>query len=83
MFCPKCGIENVENANFCTQCGQGLSPGSEVQQYQQPVPPQMYQQESRPDMKETFKQSAVSGAGTYAGCCIMNALSNMLCDACE
>ena len=85
MFCPKCGSENTDNANFCTQCGQGLSPNAEVQQYQQPGQPQMYQsqQEYRPDMKETFKQSAVSGAGTYAGCCIMNALSNLLCDACE
>ncbi|MBT5026924.1 MAG: zinc-ribbon domain-containing protein [Nitrospinaceae bacterium] len=91
MFCGNCGAENGEGSNFCTKCGTGLSNdpniqtpqqygGSETpQQFQQP--PQQYSQ--RPDMKETFKQSAVSGAGTYAGCCCMNALTNMLCDSCE
>ena len=93
MFCGKCGAENGEESNFCTQCGTGLSPdannqtpqqhgGTEIpQQYRQSPPPQHYNQ--RPDMKETFKQSAVSGAGTYAGCCCMNAVTNMLCDSCE
>ncbi len=88
MFCSSCGSENAEQANFCTKCGNQLNPDAEggqvPQQFQQQPPPQYYQQQQygRPDMKETFKHSAVSGAGTYAGCCCMNALSNLLCDAC-
>ena len=87
MFCGNCGKENTDESNFCTQCGQSLRPNAEIQQYQEPglpskqqPPPSLY---GRPDMKETFKHSAVSGAGTYAGCCCMNALTNLLCDACE
>ncbi len=90
MFCGSCGRENPDESNFCTQCGKALKEGvSEVpQQYQEPGAPQPYQQMppqqyQRPDMKENFKQSAVSGAGTYAGCCCMNALTNLMCDACE
>jgi hypothetical protein len=30
MFCPKCGKENSENANFCANCGQPLRVGSPV-----------------------------------------------------
>ncbi|MCA9483330.1 MAG: zinc-ribbon domain-containing protein [Nitrospina sp.] len=89
MFCPNCGSENPDQANFCTKCGNQINPNAEgqvPQQYQQQPPPQYYQQPppqyGRPDMKETFTHSAVSGAGTYAGCCCMNALSNLLCDAC-
>jgi hypothetical protein len=37
----------------------------------------------QPDLKTTFIHSAASGAGSYAGCCCMNALSNLLCDACD
>jgi uncharacterized membrane protein YvbJ len=92
MFCGNCGIENGEESNFCTKCGTGLKSdpnsqapqqhgGSEISQQFRQLPQQNYNQ--RPDMKETFKQSAVSGAGTYAGCCCMNALTNMLCDSCE
>jgi hypothetical protein len=95
MFCPNCGTENSDQANFCTRCGNQIVDNPEVrtpQEYQQPGPPQQqnpnqqmppgyYQQ--RPDLKNTFVHSATSGAGTYAGCCCMNALSNMLCDACE
>jgi uncharacterized membrane protein YvbJ len=92
MFCSNCGAENGEVANFCTKCGTELKngpsiqppqqqEGSEISQQFRQSPPQYYEQ--RPDMKETFKQSAVSGAGTYAGCCCMNALTNMLCDSCE
>ncbi|MFQ5673245.1 MAG: zinc-ribbon domain-containing protein [Nitrospinales bacterium] len=89
MFCGNCGTENPDEANFCTQCGTPTKndPDSQTpQQYRQPGQPSPYQQSpqfQRPDMKETFKHSAVSGAGTYAGCCCMNALSNMLCDMCE
>ena len=89
MFCGNCGKENADESNFCTQCGQSLRPGEEIQQYRQPEHPSQYQQQSpsfyrnQPDMKETLKQSAVSGAGTYAGCCCMNAITNLLCDACE
>ncbi len=25
MFCPKCGIENVDNAQFCENCGYKLN----------------------------------------------------------
>ena len=94
MFCGNCGADNGDESNFCTQCGNGLkqdpnvqSPqqhsGTEIpQQYRQQPPPQQHFNQ-RPDMKETFKHSAVSGAGTYAGCCCMNALTNMLCDSCE
>ena len=94
MFCGNCGADNGEESNFCTQCGKGLNqdPNAESpqqqgeteipQQYRQSPPPQQYYNQ-RPDMKETFKHSAVSGAGTYAGCCCMNALTNMLCDSCE
>ena len=93
MFCSNCGTENGEAANFCTKCGTGLKDDLNIQTPQQPGGseiPQQYRQsptnqyyDQRPDMKETFKQSAVSGAGTYAGCCCMNALTNMLCDSCE
>ncbi|QPJ62636.1 MAG: zinc-ribbon domain-containing protein [Candidatus Nitronauta litoralis] len=88
MFCPSCGSENSDQANFCTKCGNQINPDADPQvpqQYQQPQPPQHYQQPpqyGRPSMKENFTNSAVSGAGTYAGCCCMNALSNLLCDAC-
>lgn len=89
MFCGNCGTENPDESNFCTQCGTPTKNDPDAQtpqQYRQPGQPSPYQQPSqlqRPDMKETFKHSAVSGAGTYAGCCCMNALSNMLCDMCE
>jgi uncharacterized membrane protein YvbJ len=91
MFCGNCGAENGEGSNFCTKCGTGLNndPNTQTpQQYGGSETPQQFQQapqhyNQRPDMKETFKQSAVSGAGTYAGCCCMNALTNMLCDSCE
>ncbi len=89
MFCPNCGSENPDQANFCTRCGHQLKETVDPQvpqQYQPPQPPQPYQQVpppyGRPDLKETFTHSAVSGAGTYAGCCCMNALGNLLCDAC-
>ncbi len=93
MFCGNCGAENGEESNFCTKCGTGLKNDPNIQipeqlgrseipqQFRQSPPPEYYSQ--RPDMKESFKQSAVSGAGTYAGCCCMNALTNMLCDSCE
>jgi hypothetical protein len=92
MFCGNCGAENSGESNFCTQCGNGLKQDSDIQSPQQQSgteipqqyrqqPPQHYNQRS--DMKENFKNSAVSGAGTYAGCCCMNALTNMLCDSCE
>ena len=87
MFCGNCGKENADESNFCTQCGQSLGSGEGIQQYRQPGSVSQYQQPpplgQQPDMKETFKHSAVSGAGTYAGCCCMNALTNLLCDACE
>jgi hypothetical protein len=90
MFCANCGAENPDSSNFCTKCGKQINPNAPQvpQQYQQPGQPQMYQQPppqqyGRPDLKDTFVHSAASGAGTYAGCCCMNALSNLLCDACE
>ncbi|MCF8720205.1 zinc-ribbon domain-containing protein [Nitrospina gracilis] len=92
MFCPNCGAENSDQANFCTRCGTQIVDNPEMrtpQQYQQPGPPQQGNPQmprgyyERPDLKETFVHSATSGAGTYAGCCCMNALSNLLCDACE
>ncbi|MFQ5482809.1 MAG: zinc-ribbon domain-containing protein [Nitrospinaceae bacterium] len=87
MFCPNCGSENTEQANFCTQCGNKIKDDPNLQtpqQYQPPAPPQQFQRpQGRPDLKETFTNSAVSGAGTYAGCCCMNALGNLLCDACD
>ena len=30
MFCPKCGIENENNAQFCSSCGHQLKGGSSV-----------------------------------------------------
>ncbi len=84
MFCSNCGGENPETANFCVKCGNQINQDPNIQPYQG-QPPQQFQQQQhyKPDMKETFKHSAVSGAGTYAGCCCMNALSNLMCDACE
>lgn len=90
MFCGNCGTENADSSNFCVKCGNQLQDNPDIQtpqKYQEPGQPAQYQQMppqyQRPDMKESFKQSAVSGAGTYAGCCCMNAITNMLCDACE
>lgn len=89
LFCQKCGAENQDTSNFCFKCGNQMRPdaGQIPQQYQQPQPPAYYQQQPPPstgsNLKDTFVHSAASGAGTYAGCCCMNALSNLLCDACE
>lgn len=30
MYCPNCGTENNEGANFCRQCGQALSTAARV-----------------------------------------------------
>ena len=30
MYCPDCGAENKESANFCRQCGQALSDAARV-----------------------------------------------------
>jgi hypothetical protein len=30
MYCPKCGNENIENANFCRGCGSDLAPISQA-----------------------------------------------------
>jgi len=29
-FCPKCGAENKDNANFCIKCGNTLSIGEQI-----------------------------------------------------
>ncbi len=29
-FCPKCGVENKDNANFCITCGSSLSAGGSI-----------------------------------------------------
>lgn len=89
MFCPNCGSENQDTANFCVKCGNPVKrdPNGQLPQQYQQQPPAYYQQQppayQKPDLKDTFVHSAASGAGTYAGCCCMNALSNLLCDACE
>ena len=86
LFCQKCGAENQDSSNFCFKCGNQVKAdiGQIPQQYQQPQPPAYYQQQPQgSSLKDTFAHSAVSGAGTYAGCCCMNMLSNLLCDACE
>lgn len=87
LFCQRCGTENQDSANFCLKCGNQMRPdvGQVPQQFQQPQPPTYYQQPPTTggSLKDTFVHSAASGAGSYAGCCCMNALSNLLCDACE
>jgi hypothetical protein len=30
MYCPKCGTENIEDANFCRGCGSDLAPISQA-----------------------------------------------------
>ena len=30
MYCPKCGTENIEDANFCRGCGADLAPVSQA-----------------------------------------------------
>ena len=38
MFCPKCGVENTNNASFCIECNHELQP---VRQQGAPPPPHM------------------------------------------
>lgn len=43
MYCPKCGKENADNAQFCQSCGQSFgTPGQRAQP--QPMQPQPMQQ---------------------------------------
>ena len=37
MFCPECGLQIPDNANFCSYCGKILSPS--VTPYSQPTQP--------------------------------------------
>lgn len=43
MFCPKCGRENKEDANFCEMCGEALNNNMSQSPNQQPVSQTAYQ----------------------------------------
>jgi len=54
MFCPKCGIENVDNAQFCENCGYKLNSTDT-----QVTPPS--QQASYPDEKKQYSGMVIVG----------------------
>ena len=62
MLCPKCGTENSEQADFCTQCAEPLK-SVDVQTEQSEVDSGV-QQENSPIQKTSEKTEAVSVAAT-------------------
>ena len=67
-FCPNCGAQIPDNANFCPSCGThfGAAPQSPYQQpYQQPQYQQPYQQPAPQKMTYMDKvRAALIGIGS-------------------
>lgn len=65
MFCPQCGKENVDEAQFCVQCGNALkqadtAPAQPQQQTASaPVPPPAPSQQPQQPQQPVYQQPAV------------------------
>ena len=53
MFCPKCGKENSDYAQFCTGCGSDLSPINQTPQPSQ----QSYQAQTQHEQPKSQQES--------------------------
>ena len=68
MFCPQCGKENVDEAQFCVQCGNALkqadtAPAQPQQQTASaPVPPPAPSQQPQQPQQPAYQQSAPAPA---------------------
>ena len=42
MYCPNCGVQNDDNATYCSNCGNALNAAARTSSTNFPPPPQQY-----------------------------------------